>query len=257
MTRLIRFLLSHLVLLVVAGFVAVGILYRGPIFGLETEVDQSPQIDAGRQAEPATAVAPPSQALQDEPSQREEKVSDATPGARSETDSSQASRQVFDPDPATQSQEVVPPQNGADSMPQAEILSPDSANEPTINDGTDGSQTGSFSFRPLNESGSSGTLSPQIEKARRAYWDGDTQRAIVLYQAFLNSDPKHPYARGELGGIYFKSGRLAEAASEFRLAAELLSQEGANADAKRMIDALATIDPESARQLAQQLALSR
>lgn len=93
-----------------------------------------------------------------------------------------------------------------------------------------------------------------LDAARAAFERGDLSAAIDGYTAFLASHPDDPDPLGELGNVYFNSGRTVEAAAAFHQAAITLIARGNRARAAALVPAVRLGAPELAADLERRLA---
>lgn len=93
-----------------------------------------------------------------------------------------------------------------------------------------------------------------LDTARAAFERGDLSAAIDDYTAFLAAHPGDPDALGELGNVYFNSGRTAEAAAAFHQSALALITRGDRARAAALVPAVRLGSPALADDLGRRLA---
>ena len=93
-----------------------------------------------------------------------------------------------------------------------------------------------------------------LDAGRAAFERGDLSAAIDAYTAFLAAHPDDPDALGELGNVYFNSGRTAAAAAAFHQAAIALIARGDRARALALVPAIRLGAPELATDLERRLA---
>lgn len=244
---MIGLLLRHVLLLVVVGFVLVGVIYRDAIFGLQPATQETPAAELPMPStshpdegpsEPATAppvIAPPARQPSDKtPAQDESLLPEATPPeppsvaekpTQAGTDDRPSSAETMSPS-ADSPRDTV---SGAGDVVSDTAPSQDTKRAETGDHGGDAAPT-EYRFRPM-QLPAEDDPKQTIDQARRAYWSGDIRAAIALYQ----------------------SSRLREAAAEFQAAAGLLIERREVVGAGRMIEALAAVDPVHARQLQRQL----
>jgi tetratricopeptide (TPR) repeat protein len=92
-----------------------------------------------------------------------------------------------------------------------------------------------------------------LSRARKAYWEGDKQRAMGLYREGLKQYPESASMLGELGNIAFEAGRLDEALGYLRKAEHSLRAAGET----RRADNLKTIIGMIEREIAEKGAKAR
>lgn len=97
------------------------------------------------------------------------------------------------------------------------------------------------------------TASEKLASARDEYAHGDSERAITLYNQYIDDKSKDPDARGELGNLYMMTGRLAEAAQAYSDAARLLLDKGEFDRVGALLPVIARANPKRAEEIAQRL----
>ncbi|MGV6847949.1 MAG: tetratricopeptide repeat protein [Marinibacterium sp.] len=97
-------------------------------------------------------------------------------------------------------------------------------------------------------------LNVSLSDAREAFVEGDILAAIVDYNQFISLHPDSAAAWGELGNVYFNSGRTAEAAQAYYEAALLLLSEGRARSARALEPAIRAQSTVLADELAARLA---
>jgi tetratricopeptide (TPR) repeat protein len=95
-----------------------------------------------------------------------------------------------------------------------------------------------------------------LDAARADFARGDLSAATDSYTAFLAAHPDDPDALGELGNVYFNSGRTAEAAAAFHQAAITLIARGDRARALALVSAIRLGAPDLADDLERRLAVA-
>ncbi len=85
--------------------------------------------------------------------------------------------------------------------------------------------------------------------ARAAYWKGDSKTAEKLYKALIADFPNRVDFAGELGNIYYSSGRVKLAAPYYKRVARDLLATGQTARAQAMLSVLQAIAPQMADEL--------
>jgi len=103
--------------------------------------------------------------------------------------------------------------------------------------------------------GSFGKSSPQesIAKAREAFARGDVNSAVALYNECIKSNADDADARGELGNVYYTTGRLQEAAQAYFDTAKLLLAKNEFDRVEALIPVIDQINPMMGDDLMQQL----
>lgn len=86
-------------------------------------------------------------------------------------------------------------------------------------------------------------MDARLAEARQKFWSGDGVTAEFLYKRLSTDFPNDISVNGELGNLYYNSGRLTEAAEQFHTVG-LLSLEANNvAQTMAMIEVLQSIAP--------------
>jgi len=93
----------------------------------------------------------------------------------------------------------------------------------------------------------------KLGSAREAFAHGDVDRAVTFYNAYLEKNPKDAGTRGELGNVYYMSGRPSEAAQTFYDTAKLLMDEQKYDQVEPLLYFVAQAKPMMADELAQKL----
>jgi thioredoxin-like negative regulator of GroEL len=93
----------------------------------------------------------------------------------------------------------------------------------------------------------------KLSVAREAFAHGDVDRAVTLYNTYLERNPKDADARGELGNVYYMSGRPSEAAQTFYDTANLLLADHQYDRVDSLLYYVAQAKPMMADELAQKL----
>lgn len=93
------------------------------------------------------------------------------------------------------------------------------------------------------------TMMPRWAAARQAFWDGNRDEAEVLYTALAAEFPSEASILGELGNLYYNSGRTAAAARQYHAVGLLAIAAGNRAETAAMIGVLQSIAPEMAADL--------
>ena len=92
-----------------------------------------------------------------------------------------------------------------------------------------------------------------LNYARNSFAVGDFEGAIVAYKDFLKSNPAHADAYGELGNVYFLSGRIQDAAQNYYDSAKLLIEQKRTDRIPALLPAIAQINPPLADEVAQNM----
>lgn len=93
-----------------------------------------------------------------------------------------------------------------------------------------------------------------LEHARQAYANHDILGAINAYRGYIDRNPNSVAARGELGNVYFASGRLRDAGQMYFEAAMIKLRAGDIQGAKAMVGTVRKGDSGLADDLVRQIA---
>jgi tetratricopeptide (TPR) repeat protein len=93
-----------------------------------------------------------------------------------------------------------------------------------------------------------------LNSAREAYARGDVEASIKAYLDFVKKNPDNVDGNGELGNVYYMSGRLQEAAQSYFEAAKRLVEEGQAERAQALLPSIAQGNPALANELQQLMA---
>lgn len=88
-----------------------------------------------------------------------------------------------------------------------------------------------------------------LESARAAFWEGDKDKAEAIYKNLVATFPEDASLAGELGNLYYNSGRHDEAAMQYYTVGMLSLEAGNTAQTAAMIGILQSIAPEFAADL--------
>ncbi len=111
--------------------------------------------------------------------------------------------------------------------------------------------------QPAEPAGVEQTETVSLQQARTAFWQGEHERAIELYQALIAQGKATPELHGELGNILGWVGRMDEALDALEQAAEGLLAEQRFAEVVAMLPAIHTHRPQLAERLHQRLLEAR
>ncbi len=89
----------------------------------------------------------------------------------------------------------------------------------------------------------------RLGEARQAFWSGDAVTAEFLYKGLSNDFPSDITVKGELGNLYYNTGRMTEAAKQFHAVGLLSLEAGNTGQTMAMIGVLQTIAPQLAADL--------
>lgn len=105
----------------------------------------------------------------------------------------------------------------------------------------------------VSDSASEKELADHWYAARRAYWDADLAQAERLYQQLIVENPDKPDAYGELGNLYYSQGAWVKAAKMYHQAALLLVDQGEPLRAASLVGILSALNPNFADDLQERL----
>lgn len=95
----------------------------------------------------------------------------------------------------------------------------------------------------------SDTMEARVAAARDAFWSGDMDKAEAAYRALATDFPEDSTIAGELGNLYYNSGRHADAANQYYTVGLLALKAGNTTEAMTMIGVLQTLSPALAADL--------
>jgi tetratricopeptide (TPR) repeat protein len=98
-----------------------------------------------------------------------------------------------------------------------------------------------------------GSGDDKIANARDAFARRDVDGAVAMYKEAIKSNANDVDARGELGNVYYMTGRLPEAAQAYYDAAKLLLAKKEFARVDELVPVVAEVNPMMADELAQKL----
>lgn len=102
---------------------------------------------------------------------------------------------------------------------------------------------------PFGKSSSEGKLN----NAREAFARGDIDGAVTMYNDVIKSHPNDADARGELGNVYYLTGRLPEATQAYYDTAKLLLEKKDIDRVEPLLPVIAQLNPMMADELTQKL----
>ena len=240
-------LMTHLVALGFLGFLAVAVVAKGPLFGLEDwpmrAVAPSPATpEPTRQDEPVRAAAAEERAETQEPAPDDPGspvaepvatgIPTATDGSVPETSSSGTRQPVFRPTQPDVSdhQQFVPLSVAKD--PGKEAISGDVRESEDV--------------LPAPQDNREGL--DRLERARAAFWAGELERAEKLYLEYLALEPADAATFGELGNLYQSMGRPGDALDAYYEAGIRFRSQGDQERLEQIVELLSeTGDPRAAQ----------
>jgi len=92
-----------------------------------------------------------------------------------------------------------------------------------------------------------------LNQAREAYSRGDADAAIRSYTEFLAKNPDNVDGHGELGNVYYMTGRLQEASQSFYEAAKRMIDQNQTERAQALLPSIGQGNPALAGELQQKL----
>ena len=92
-------------------------------------------------------------------------------------------------------------------------------------------------------------METRLGEARQAFWSGDAVTAEFLYKGLSNDFPNEVTVIGELGNLYYNTGRMTEAATQFHAVGLLSLEAGNTGQTMAMIGVLQSIAPDLAADL--------
>lgn len=96
------------------------------------------------------------------------------------------------------------------------------------------------------------TRDTYFDDARQAYWNGEEDKAIGIYQALIDYYPEDTDAYGELGNIFLKRGDTQTAFDYYVQVVLLLEQTGKKIQAEAFVKSVSRFDSQLAERLKRQ-----
>lgn len=93
-----------------------------------------------------------------------------------------------------------------------------------------------------------------LAKAREDYAKGNIDASIESYKAYVKKNPANPDAIGELGNVYYTTGKMQEAAQAYHDAASLLIDQKQEMRAVELMPVIDQINPELVNDLNEKMA---
>lgn len=100
---------------------------------------------------------------------------------------------------------------------------------------------------------SKASIKDKMNNARSMFSEGNIDGAVAIYNECIASNAKDPDPRGELGNVYYASGRLPEAAQAYYDAAKLLLDRNELERVDALLPIIAGINPAMGDELTQKL----
>ena len=94
-------------------------------------------------------------------------------------------------------------------------------------------------------------------QARAAYWQRNAPKAIADYQKLLKEAPDHPGIYGELGNVYYMTGKYPEAAIAYGSAARTMIRMQRFAEAYSLLPLIGSLNPQEANAIDHSLQIHR
>lgn len=94
-------------------------------------------------------------------------------------------------------------------------------------------------------------------QARAAYWQRNAPKAIADYQKLLHEAPDHPGIYGELGNVYYMTGKYPEAAIAYGSAARTMIRMQRFAEAYSLLPLIGSLNPQEANAINHSLQVHR
>ncbi|BAN68810.1 hypothetical protein [endosymbiont of unidentified scaly snail isolate Monju] len=107
-------------------------------------------------------------------------------------------------------------------------------------------------MRPFGEDENRLPADALLKRARNAFWDGQPQKAEVLYLRYLQMRPDDVNGFGELGNLYQSMGRTRDALDAYYEAGVRLRAEGDRKQLARIVEWLEKASDPRARELSAQ-----
>ena len=281
----IRTLLSYSLVIVIVAAVVLAYYYRDQVmpevdalYGeveswVEKQTGSSPPADSGKAAGQIPEQAPPAV------------VAGYEPPAQSATVTEESSVPAADAEQAEMPQEEAsapPPEAPAEAEPPETLVAagpaPDEAQPDVAVPDTDRSMMAAesppepspeaqpateppavvASPEPAPEAGDEeGDLARQeqelLRQARQAYWQRNYEEAEAAYRKLLEISPDNPDLYGELGNLYYATGKWKLAGDAYYQASTRLLQSGQSTQVTYLLRVLKGLDPDLADKLEQEM----
>jgi thioredoxin-like negative regulator of GroEL len=95
-----------------------------------------------------------------------------------------------------------------------------------------------------------GASEEQLNQARDSFAKGDVEAAVSTYKEYIKKNPANADAHGELGNVYYTTGRLTEAAQSYYDAANLLVEQKQFDRVNDLMPMIGQVNPALANDLA-------
>lgn len=137
---------------------------------------------------------------------------------------------------ATQQQAAAEPATGSASVAEQAAAAPAEAATATASQ---------VAGQAVSENSSAEDL---LLAAREAYWSGEYDRSVSLYQSLLKKDNQPDY-KGELANVYWKQGKSTEAVTLYAEIAPWLAEQGRMAELQSIKVYADVVDPTKAAEI--------
>lgn len=223
----VAWLATHLVVLSLSGFLFVGLLVfgvidaPGPVAVQQADRGTAPAKPASDQVSPRTELPQPKEMVREQA---------AVEAPRPVVGGTETGRAGSDQEPVGSPQPrliggSLPVYGQDDVSPSAPDSTPNVASE---------------AFRPpFEEQGAvSLTREDYLQEARRAFWNGEFEKAEAAYMTLVSEYPADADAFGELGNLYQSMGKKAQALDAYYAAAVRLKAAGETENLNEVMELL-------------------
>ena len=243
MKTVLHWLACHTVLIVLSLFVVVGIVFRGPLFGIW------PSAEAVKtETDPVVATVEKAEAVKTEKnippkSLPEPIVKKVIPLSEPKFETAEKTALVPEkkiqdkPAPAFRDEPIEIKLQRAPYISQSLSVLKSEAPQALQNQQD-------YQFRPPEEEPAAvaQTQTDLLQQARKAYWNDELDKARSLYSAYIELNPDNPDGYGELGNLLSTAGELDAAADMYKQAAKLLVWQGKTEQAEKLNEVLNSIE---------------
>ena len=279
--KLIRFILSHAILLIFLIAIGVAYHYRAQLFPdkVTQKIDdtvhqalvfvklapkqepQSQQQEAEQDTQSSTQIAEPA-ATTAEPQTAEpaaEETAQATETANEVT--------ISESEAASDQQAIVQPEAQQPEQQQAMVeekpveaieTKQDEAtqtkqDETTETTSVETGQTAQTAVVSSDKQAVATSHENLLNQARIAFHAGDSNKSVSIYQQLVDLNPDNPNTYGEMGNVLYVQGKWKEAGQAYYEAATRLLSSGQPAQVMYLYRVIQGLDPESAEKLRNQM----
>jgi len=245
MMKLIRYIMSYLLLIAFIILLVLAYFYRSQLF----PADVVAKIDAVSE-----------KAMFWKKNDQTSVASTETEHSATMAQSTETVKSAETESPATSAEtSIAPAQTMAESEPEMPVPHESAAEEstpPPAESSTSHSAQSDIedqTAEPLAKTPADEAATDSLGQARGDFADGNVEQAIDRYQALAKLDPSNPNVFGELGNVYYSQGKWKAAGKAYYEAAIRLLQLGDIAQVEYLYRVIQGLDDDSAAKLKQRL----